>query len=333
MIQLGLVSIGAGTAAALLIASVTSGTLLSVPLFYLASLPIMIAAIGWSHWAGLIAAVLAALALSITFDSTLFIPFLSAVGAPAWWLSYLAMLARPLPSHPGASGSINNAGTDRGGVGLEWYPPGRLVVWSALLAALIVASAIPKFGFDTQSFHAGLREALTRVLPVDTRQLDTGATSAGVINSQHLLDIFVEVLPPAAAAVATFTGLLNLWLAARVVKLSGRLARPWPSLSTMTFPAPVSILLVAAMALSFAGGLLGIVGGVLSASLLTAYSVLGFAVVHEITRGIGGRPFLLAGVYAVVLTLGSPILLLCLLGLVDATFGLRERVMTKRGPS
>ena len=50
MMHFAIIGIGAGAAAALLFASVTSGTLLSIPLFYLAPLPIMIAGLGWSHW-------------------------------------------------------------------------------------------------------------------------------------------------------------------------------------------------------------------------------------------------------------------------------------------
>jgi hypothetical protein len=53
MIQIAIIGIGAGAAAALLFASVTSGSLLSIPLFYLAPLPIMIAGLGWSHWAAM----------------------------------------------------------------------------------------------------------------------------------------------------------------------------------------------------------------------------------------------------------------------------------------
>ena len=59
MIQIVLVGLGAGAAAALLFASVVSGSLAAVFLFYLAPLPIMIAALGWSHIAGLIAAAIA----------------------------------------------------------------------------------------------------------------------------------------------------------------------------------------------------------------------------------------------------------------------------------
>src|SRR5262249_27512107 len=56
MMQIILVGLGAGAAAALLFASVVSGSIAAIFLFYLAPLPILIAALGWSHVAGLIAA-------------------------------------------------------------------------------------------------------------------------------------------------------------------------------------------------------------------------------------------------------------------------------------
>jgi len=56
MMQFVMIGIGAGAAGALLFASVSSGSLLSIFLFYLAPLPMMIAGIGWSHWAALIGA-------------------------------------------------------------------------------------------------------------------------------------------------------------------------------------------------------------------------------------------------------------------------------------
>ena len=63
MMQIAFIGIGAGVAAALLFASVTSGSWLSILLFYLAPLPILIAGLGWSHWAALIAALPARSAL------------------------------------------------------------------------------------------------------------------------------------------------------------------------------------------------------------------------------------------------------------------------------
>ena len=90
--------------------------------------------------------------------------------------------------------------------------------------------------------------------------------------------------------------------------------------------------LAVAIALSFVDGMLGIVGGIVAASLLLAYGVLGFAVLHAITRGMNARPFVLSITYAGVVLLGWPMLALCLLGLIETAIGLRNRVLAKRGP-
>ena len=88
---------------------------------------------------------------------------------------------------------------------------------------------------------------------------------------------------------STLLNVLNLWLAGRIVKVSGRLRRPWPDLSTLTFPPFAPGLLAAAVAGSFLPDLFGLLSGVFAASLLMAFAILGFAVLHAITRGMGSR--------------------------------------------
>ena len=312
MMQLGLVGIGAGAAAALLFASVASGSWLSIVLFYLAPLPIMIAGLGWSHWAAMVAVASAALAVGAVFGSTLFFAFLAGAGIPAWWLSYLTLLARPA-----------TAGSNGSNAPLEWYPPGRLVAWAALLAALVVVVAIPNFGTDAESFRKALHTALLRMFQVTGSEPDAARTD-------RLVGFLVIAIPPAAAILATITNVLNLWLAGRVVNFSGLLKRPWPDLAAMTFPRSMIAALAVAMAVSFAGGLIGVVGGVLSASLMMAYGILGFAVLHAVTRGINSRPFLLGGIYASVTVFGWPILALCLIGIAETAFDLRARAARRR---
>ena len=73
MVHVVLIGISAGAATALLFASVASGSALSVPLFYLAPLPILIAAMGWSHGAALIAAIVASAGLAAVFGGLFFI--------------------------------------------------------------------------------------------------------------------------------------------------------------------------------------------------------------------------------------------------------------------
>ena len=295
-----------------------SGSWLSIPLFYLAPLPIMIAGLGWSHWAAMTAALAGALGLGAVFGAVFLLAFAAGAGFPAWWLSYLAMLARPV--------AVTN-GSGQGAESFEWYPPGRLVVWAAVLGVLVVIIAIPNFGVDADSFRAGLRDALNAIMRVNN-----GTPARAGSNTERLLEILVNAIPPAAAVLATITNLLNLWLAARVVKFSGRLARPWPQLSSMSFPPLMTPALAVAIVLSFLDGMLGIVGGIVAASLLLAYGVLGFAVLHAITQGMSARPFVLSVTYAGVILLGWPMLALCLLGLVDTAIGLRARVSAKRGP-
>ncbi|HEY0223682.1 MAG TPA: DUF2232 domain-containing protein [Pseudolabrys sp.] len=322
MMQFGLIGIGAGAAAALLFASVTSGSWFSVILFYLAPLPIMIAGLGWSHWAALVGALSGALAVGVIFGGVFFFAFLAGAGIPAWWLGYLAMLARPVGGNGGAPT-------------LEWYPPGRLVVWAAALAALIVVVAIPNFGTDAESFRAGLNDALTRMLRADTGA-DAGAplTLPGVANADRLIVFLVAAIPPAAAVLATITNTVNLWLAARIVNFSGRLKRPWPDLSAMTFPKMLAGALAVAVVITFGvpDSFIGIMASVLSASLLMAYAVLGFAVLHAGSRGLNSRAFVLGGSYAAVMVFGWPVLAFCLLGLIESVFDLRARIARRRGP-
>jgi len=297
MVQVILIGLGAGAAAALMFASVVSGSIAAILLFYLAPLPIFIAALGWSPLAGLIAAAVATAAVTIV-SSTFFIA-VAVIAFGAWWLGYCALLARPASS----------AGA------LEWYPAGRLVLWAAVIGTLVVVAAIPNFGMDQQSVQAALRKAYERIL-----------------RDRSLIDMLVVAVPPAAAVFSTVTNLLNLWLAARIVKISGRLRRPWPDLPALNLPTSSSGLLAAAIVGSFLPDLFGVLSGAFAASLLMAFAMLGFAVLHAITRGMSARALVLGAVYAATAILGWPVLAISILGLAETAFNIRNRFARKRGP-
>jgi hypothetical protein len=299
MLQIVLVGVGAGAAAALLFASVVSGSIAAIFLFYLAPLPILIAAVGWSHVAGLVAAAAATGAVSLL--SGRFFIAVPVIAFGAWWLGYLALLARP---------AVNG-----GGGALEWYPVGRLVLWAAVIGTLVVAAAVPNFGTDQETLQSGLRKTYERIL-----------------SDQALIDVLVVAVPAAAAVFSTITNLVNLWLAARVVSISGRLTRPWPGLAALSLPVSTAGLLAAAIAGSFLPDLLGILSGAFAASLLMAFAIVGLAVLHTITRGMGSRGVVLAGVYATTLILTWPLLAIAILGLAETILNIRSRIARKRGP-
>lgn len=314
MMQLITIGIGAGLASALLFASVTSGSPLAIILFYLAALPILIVTIGWNSLAGLIAALIAGVGLGVAIDWRFAIPFVLGVGAPAWWLGYLTMLARVEPAaNEGAAAT------------LEWYPAGRLVLWAAILGALGVVVVIPYFGFDRQSFESALRASFERTLHAQTAP-DGTLTIPGINNPQRLLDVLVMIMPMAAAFLGTIIYLFNLWLSARIVRTSGRLRRPWPDLPSIEFPPIAAGLTAIAIAGSFLQNIVGLACSVFAVALFTAYGALGLAVLHGITRGLRARLLALSIIYALILFQGWPILIVALIGLIDTAADFRGLV-------
>jgi len=138
------------------------------------------------------------------------------------------------------------------------------------------------------------------------------------------LDLLAVVMPPIAAVISMFTGLLNLWLAGRIARVSGRLARTWPDLSEINFPPMTPVVLLAAIVLSFLASIVGIAAGMVAACLLIAYSILGFAVIHRLTRALSARGVILGAVWLVVLVLGWPAIVVALIGLADGLLDLRK---------
>src|SRR5688500_10715983 len=64
-----------------------------------------------------------------------------------------------------------------------------------------------------------------------------------------ILDALLSAVPFIAAAVFALVFALNLWLAAKVVQMSGRLPRPWPFIPATMMPGRALLILVGAAAL------------------------------------------------------------------------------------
>lgn len=318
MMQILFIGLGAGAASALLFASIASGSPLAFLLANFAQLPILLAAIGWTHLAGLAGVAIATAGLAVATNGSVAFAFLIGIGLPAWWIGYLALLARPAPG-----GDPND---------VEWYPVGRIVVWTAVAAALVVIVSLLRYGFDAAQIQAGLHQELERALRFLSGSPADAPLRLPVKDPQSLLAILVLIVPPMKATALTMTSLLNLWLAALIVRASQRLKRPWPSIAQMEFPPFAPTVLAVSVAGTFVPDIIGIVSGVFAASLLLAYALLGFAVLHVITLGLQGRGFMLTGAYFTVGLFGWPIVLMSLLGVVETLFGLRARIAARRGP-
>jgi hypothetical protein len=310
-----LIAIAAGCASALMFASISSGALISLLLFYLAPLPLLLAAIGWGPAGAAIGGVLAGATLGLIFSLPYLVAFLLAVALPAWWLGRLVLLGRPIA---GAATAGAPAPVDA----VEWYPVGRLLLWIAGFAALTTVSALFTLGTDSETIAAGLRHGLGRIMQMPSSPAE----------STQIIDALAAIAPAAATVIAMTTLTLNVWLAAYVTSASGRLQRPWPVLRNVNMPPMTLVALFVALALCFTGGLLALIAQIAAAALLLGYAFTGFAVLHTITLGIKSRGVLLSFAYALVLVFGWPVIAVIALGLVDAFFGIRQRYLQRKPP-
>ena len=318
MIAIVLIGLAAGCASALMFASIISGALISLLLFYLATLPLMVAALGWGPLAATIGGIVAASGLGAIFGLPYCIAFAITVAVPAWWLGHLALLGRPLPSAGSGNGAAPAAPS------LEWYPVGRILLWIAGFAALATIAAMLTLGTDAETITNSLRSGLLRILGA------RDAASSGDI--ERWVAALAIVAPAAATIVAMMTLTLNLWLAGKIAATSGRLHRPWPDLKSAELPPMTLVALCVALALCFVGGLAAMFAQIATTALMMAYGLTGFAVLHTLTLALRTRALWLSCTYAVVIIFFWPTLALVVLGLLDAVFGLRARYLRTRPP-
>ena len=302
---------GSGLVAAALFASAATATALAGVLFYLAPLPLCLAGLGWGSTAALLAALTGTIVVALSFGPAMAAVFAASIAAPVALLTYLALLSRPAPTPEGQSSGA-----------LDWYPPGRLVGWAALIAGLLAAILVLFLGYDQDSYRESIREILSHSALKD---LDRDGTLFTEENVAKLSGLIARVLPAAVAVVWLTITLFNLWIAGIIVEASGHALRPWPDLTALEIPNTFLLIFAAALAASFLPGLPGLLATGLAGALLFAYTLQGLAVIHVYSRGMPLRGLLLATVYLAILLLGWVAIVVAIIGLAEPTLGLRQR--------
>ena len=124
----------------------------------------------------------------------------------------------------------------------------------------------------------------------------------------------------------------DLWLASLVARASSRLQRPRDRLAAVALPNEILIGFAVAAVLAFLPGAFGEIAGVFAGAFLCGLVLVGLAVLHTLTLGMGGRIPLLVVVYALVIFSGLPIVLFALLGAGESFLHLRARRLANRSP-
>ena len=321
-----LIGISAGVASALLLISALKGQLgFGALLYMIAPLPLFLVGLGWGYIAAVAAALSSAAAYAVLGSPTLGGFMLVSQGLPVAGLCYLAGLSRP----------ITEAGSDReadSAASVEWYPVGRLVAVAASIAAILPLVSFLLVGPSVEQQRTTLRPHVERLLTMMQQQAkDATKPTDEQINT--VTEVMVDLLPAASAIGWLMSLLVSFWLAARITRMSGRLARPWPDIAMMRFPAIVPLALAASVLATFVPGAGGVAGRIFAAALGFSYLLLGLAVLHVITRGNAFRPALLGAAYfALILPGGLAPLAYLMLGLSDSIFKIRDRFIARQPP-
>jgi hypothetical protein len=281
-----------------------SGSSSSLILVYLAQLPLFLAGL----WGGVNAAALAGLAASIVLlaaSSIMAVALFAAVNVvPVVLLVRQALLARP---------------TSDGGT--EWYPPGLLVAWLAGLGLVGMGGALILLG-GPDSVQASLRLALA---PALDRLFEEKAP-----DRDELAGLLAMIMPGVVAASWMVMTVTNGTLAQGLLERFAANWRPSPDLAALTLPLwiPASLVLTGA-ATAFGG-----TGRFLAINVMIALAVpfclAGLAVLHAMARRLQRPAVLLVGFYVLAGLFGWPLLLAILLGLLDASLGVRRRLLALR---
>ena len=306
-----LIGLGSGLVSALLFFSAAhGGPWLGLLLILLTPLPPLLAGLGWGWLPAASGALAGSLAIAAIASLPLGVGYFLAVGLPAAGLAYLAYLSRPSDSAPDSR---------------EWYPAGRLLAAMSLYAGALPVLALLWTGgsFD------GLRPLAAEMVRAAFKQSgDLRLQTPTDEQVEAFADLVVAVAPSALAVYWLLIMAPNLYLAGRIVGASGHLARDWPDLPSLAYPAGFSLLLgLALLAAAFAPGAIGIAGTSFTGALLFAHLLAGLALMHFLARR--GARWLLWVVYAGLL---MPVLapyaavLITAAGLIEPALKLKQRL-------
>lgn len=308
MKSIWLIAAGAGLASAVMFLAMMLGSVVALPLAYLAPLPLFLVGLslgaGASALAGAFSSAVVAAALGGSMLTGLV--YFIVNGVPAAILSRQALLGR-----------------DDGRGGVEWYPPGHLLGWLVGLALAALPGAVMLLAGATGGLDAVMagfsEDDLRRMLPADQ------------LNQMRDMLSKVGTVVPAIIVISWMVMIaVNGALAQGLLARFGHNRRPRVDIATMELPE--WLLLAAAFTALLAWFMDGVVGffgrnGV--AILMLPFVVLGLAVIHAFARQIKGGGFAL-GVAYLLLVLFSPLLVtVALLGVLDQLLGIRRRLMAQ----
>lgn len=277
-----------------------------------ASLPVLIAGMGWSNLASIVAMATAGALIAFFTAPLAALGALLTSFAPAAWIAHLANLSRPAEELGGPPGSM------------AWYPLSDILVHLCFLmtAALIAMGYMMGYGPE---MAGEMVDAIIAVMSEANPELDPGAEAIAGTKA-----LFVNVLPLVQGALWVLILFAVFYIALGIVRISGRARRPRDEFPAQLRMPPLGLSgLFCGIAVTFAGSPINLIGWVATGAFGAGFVLAGYAILHERTRGKPARGLVLSLSYLLTLAFTLPVLIFLALGLTATA---RNMSLTPRNP-
>ena len=311
-----LTGITAGLAAAAMQGTVVSLSLFTIILFYLSPLPLFVAGFSRGWASALVGAVIMAILLVIlTGDLSFALMSLISAGLAPVLASMLSMITRTASARS-LEGEAQTS--DR-----QWYPEGRLVLWLATIAATVTGISLLVMGSDIETFKTLLTTQVTPIIDAFEKQMPPGQPP---FPRESFISMMVTALPLVASSAWLLSTVTSMRLAIVILSRTGRSLRPWALFDKLAFPSnSVIVILGALVAAYFLSGMPKLLALAAVGAYVTAFTLLGLAVIHHMLANNSARPLLLGLLYSGLLLFGWLLAMpLTVLGLIDLNFNFRK---------
>jgi hypothetical protein len=334
MISPRLISIMVGVMSAVLFVSQESASgYIAAILSFLMLLPLLLAGMGWGRSTGQLGLLIASVLIGLAASPKSAFEFLIYIGLPALIFTQLVLLRRESISQEAPQSSQTFPSSKPDG---EWYPAGHIIAWASVMAGTVMAFAV------------GMMEDLTKERESIHKLLEgAGQTSLqqilGPEFNKDTIELLINIvtrlaIPGFAGFFCVLFYMVNVWVALRILNISGQLVRPWPEFSKLEYPPLLLVAFLCAIGIAIQPGVGGDMAMAYVGAFTFIYILLGLAVVHYWAATTSFQPLILAGVYiglllsGVFMTLGFAFTFL-LVGLGEPLFQLRQRMSQHLPPS
>ncbi len=306
MLQQILITLGAGVASAVFFLLPLKGGLLASFFVLIAALPLLIVGLGFGARAAAMACASGAALIAYALAGSVAVGYLLSVVTPAMGVALL----------------VQRAAKAGRGVSLP-----HLLATLVALTTAIDWLALVMVGWAYPSFAAALDGVANQLLPLVTVLLDRTNLAPASISAEEIARMMVMLAGPMMAVWGVLSLAFNVWLAGRIVQVSGRLSQPWPDIPAgLGLPRSAGPVLASAVALMFAPDAVRLFAVTFAAAIAAALALQGLAILHYLSRGVGARVGVLGGLYAATLLMFPwPLVFAAGLGLAEFLVPLRRK--------